>query len=507
MSKTSTKKYKYSRIQYFFWLLSGAEISILKDCPTDYNRQAGIGFTIFMTTLLAFFSGSYAGYYFGESYLSAFIFGIIWASLIFSIDRSMVVTLKKDPTKEKQNFWAAFLSRGVLAILIAFIISIPLELLIFKDNIEVHKPEFIQNKILTIQGNQKTIEGLDDILNRGQRIDSDLSEVQEESKFAEPQNNPAFDQIKRNLNNKIAEKDALRIKMNSAITARQNAWSAIPTYFDSRDSTYKENPNSSQYRTWEIRRNEATQATRNFNAFDQASLNTLQKQKDDFIREWRDNLTEKEKELLDDKAKNRNKEITADDNITSARNQIDSLLVKNQNGFVFNFMVLEDAAKRYKEVLVPIEVSNSSDDEININDNQDTAPKFKKVMQYDHEGATILFLLWLIRILFFTIEILPTIAKIATPVGAYDWALYRKEEDIRKDLEQKTAKYLEQQQLLREIEDLAEQEQIKERTKIENDLHKGLLTEIAKAQDEVARKKIEEFKQKHLPVKQNGIEI
>lgn len=509
MSKISTNKYKYSKIQYFFWLLSGAEISILKDCPTDYNRQAGIGFTIFMTTLLAFFSGSYAGYYFGESYLSAIVFGTIWASLIFSIDRSMVVTLKKDPTKKKQNFWMAFITRAILALLIAFVISIPLELLIFKDNIEVHKPEFIQNKILTIQGNQKTIEGIDDILNRGQRIDSDLTKVQEESKFTEPQNNPAFDQIKRNLNNKIAEKEALRTKMNSAITARQNAWSAVPTYFDSRDSIYKKNTNSSQYRTWEIRRNEATQAIQNFKAFDQASLNALQKQKDDFIRDWRENLTQKEKELLEDKEKNRDKERTADDNITGARNQIDSLLVKNQNGFVFNFMVLEDAAKRYKEVLIPIETS-ANNNELNESENAEasqTSQKFKKVTQYDPEGATIFFLLWLIRILFFTIEILPTVAKIATPLGAYDWALYRKEEDIRKDLEQKTAKYLEQQQLLREIEDLAEQEQIKERTKIENDLHKGLLTEIAKAQDEVARKKIEEFKQKHLPVKQNGIEI
>lgn len=60
MSKTSKSKSKsfdkkYSKIQSFFWLLSGAEINILKDCPTDYNRQAGIGFTIFMTTLLAFF--------------------------------------------------------------------------------------------------------------------------------------------------------------------------------------------------------------------------------------------------------------------------------------------------------------------------------------------------------------------------------------------------------------------------------------------------------------------
>src|SRR5690554_5163803 len=135
MSKISTNKYKYSKIQYFFWLLSGAEISILKECPTDYNRQAGIGFTIFMTTLLAFCSGSYAGWFFGESWTSALVFGLIWASLIFSIDRSMVITMKKDPTKPKQNFWLAFLTRAVLAALIAFVISIPLELLIFKDNI------------------------------------------------------------------------------------------------------------------------------------------------------------------------------------------------------------------------------------------------------------------------------------------------------------------------------------------------------------------------------------
>lgn len=509
MKKNLTNKYKYSKVQYFFWLLSGAEISVLKDCPTDYNRQAGIGFTIFMTSFLAFCSGSYAGYFFGESWTSAVIFGLIWGTLIFSIDRSMVITLKKDPSKEKQNFWMAFITRAILAILIAFVISIPLELLIFKDNIEVHKPEFIQSKILTIQGNQKTIEGIDDILNRGQRIDSNLTNVQEEIKFTEPQDNPSFDQIKRDLNKKRAEKISLRTKMNSAITARQNTWSAIPTYYDTRDSTYKKNTNSDQYKTWEQRRKEATRALQDFNNFDQASLNALQKKKDDFIKAWRDDLTGKESDLLEDQERNRNEETTAITNITDAREQIDSLLSKNQNGFVFNFMVLEDAAKRYKEVLIPIETSTNNN-EISESENPEvsqTPQKFKKVTQYDPEGATIFFLLWLIRILFVTIEILPTVAKIATPVGAYDWAVYQKEEDIRKDLEQKTSKYLEQQQRLREIENLAEQEQIKERTKIENDLHKGLLTEIAKAQDEVARNKIEEFKQNHLPVEQNRVEI
>lgn len=510
MKEKSTNKYKYSKIQYFFWLLSGAEISILKECPTDYNRQAGIGFTIFMTTLLAFCSGSYAGWFFGESWTSAIVFGLIWALLIFSIDRSMVITMKKDPTKPKQNFWMAFLTRAVLAALIAFVISIPLELLIFKDNIEIHKPEFIQNKVLTIQGNQKAIEGITDIVERGQKIENELSDVQEEIKFTEPQDNPAFDQIKRDLNNKLAVKTSLDNTRINAITTRQNAWAAIPTYFDTRDSIYKKDTRSNQYIVWQQRSNTATRAIQEFNNFDQKGLNQLQKQKDEFIENWKNDLSIKQVQLNSDKAKNDNRERNADDNIVTARNQIDSLLIKNQNGFVFNFMVLEDAAKRYREVLVPIEASNTINNEISSTEDEQTnlePQRFKKVTQYDQEGAAIFFLLWLIRILFFTIEILPTIAKIATPLGAYDRAIYRKEKDLELELEQRTEKHLENQKILREIEDIAEQEQLKERTKIENQLHKELLTEIAKAQDEVAKQKIEEFKRQHLKIKQNGIQV
>ena len=51
---------------------------------------------------------------------------------------------------------------------------------------------------------------------------------------------------------------------------------------------------------------------------------------------------------------------------------------------------------------------------------------------------------------------------------------------------------------LREIEFEAEQKQLKDRVKIENELHKELITEIASVQNEVARKKIDDFKNKHL---------
>jgi hypothetical protein len=133
---------KYSKLQYFFWLISGCEISVLKNCPTDYNRQAGIGLTIFMTTLMAFASGTYAGWFFAKNIFGSICFGLLWAALIFSIDRSMVITMKKNPTKIKQSLWIPFSSRALMAILIAFIISIPLELLIFSDNIDIHTTNF-----------------------------------------------------------------------------------------------------------------------------------------------------------------------------------------------------------------------------------------------------------------------------------------------------------------------------------------------------------------------------
>jgi len=464
MSKTSTKKYKYSKIQYFFWLLSGAEISILKDCPTDYNRQAGIGFTIFMTTLLAFFSGSYAGYYFGESYLSAVIFGIIWASLIFSIDRSMVVTLKKDPTKEKQNFWAAFLSRGVLAILIAFIISIPLELLIFKENIDLHMDKYKLDQVYSVQQASKRNEAISDkqrILTNDSLV---LGKVETQLSQGEPKGDSEYDRLKAEIQNKQNDYDALLRKLNAARTESNNAFNNVPTYYDYISESNVKDRSSQQWITYENKLAQRRKAQDNLNKFNKKELDDLKKRRQEYIDSWIANLKEEQKRLNDNIVQTStsiNKGLATAD---TAKNEFQDK-IKDKKGFVLRFMVLENLA----------------------------TPNNPEIP----EGATIFMLLWLIRILFFTIEILPTIAKIATPIGAYDRAIYRKEKDIELELEEKISEYLKQQKILRDIEHEAEKEQIKERIQIENSLHKELLTEIANVQNKIAKQKIEEFKDKH----------
>lgn len=464
MSKTSTKKHKYSKIQYFFWLLSGAEISILKDCPTDYNRQAGIGFTIFMTTLLAFFSGSYAGYYFGESYLSAVIFGIIWASLIFSIDRSMVVTLKKDPTKEKQNFWSAFLSRTVLALLIAFIISIPLELLIFKENIELHMDKYKLDQVYSVQQASKRNEAISDKQQILRNDSLTIDKLETQLSQGEPQGDPEYSNLKLDIQKKQREYDLLQSSLNIARTEANNSYNNVPTHYDNSSESIVKNRNSQQWITYENKLHQRIQAQGSLNKFNKKGLDGLKKQRQDYTTKWITNLKGEQKRINENiiqTSTSINKGLATAD---TAKNDFQDK-IKDKKGFVLRFMVLENLATT----------------------NNPEIP----------EGATIFMLLWLIRILFFTIEILPTIAKIATPIGAYDRAIYRKEKDLELELEERTSGYLKQQKKLRDIEYEAEQQQMKERILIENSLHKELLNEIATVQNKIARQKIDEFKKKH----------
>ena len=70
---------KYSRIQYFLWLVAGSEISVLKICPNDYNRHANIGLMIIITSLFAGMTAFIAGSTFEkENTTGVVIFAFVW---------------------------------------------------------------------------------------------------------------------------------------------------------------------------------------------------------------------------------------------------------------------------------------------------------------------------------------------------------------------------------------------------------------------------------------------
>jgi hypothetical protein len=121
-------------LKNFFILCSGVDKDIVQSCSNgEQNKYAGIGATVFFTAVMAFLAGSYALYTVFDNYYVAAFFGFIWGLLIFNLDRFIVSTIKK-----RDRFKSEFIQatpRIILAIIIAIVISKPLEIKIFEKEI------------------------------------------------------------------------------------------------------------------------------------------------------------------------------------------------------------------------------------------------------------------------------------------------------------------------------------------------------------------------------------
>lgn len=120
----------------FFWICSGANRRILRQCPTDWAKYAGIGGTILFTALMASLSGGYAMYTVFRSERMAILLGVFWGLLIFNLDRFIVNTMYSDGkvTISWREFYSG-LPRVIMAIFLGVVISTPLELKIYEDGI------------------------------------------------------------------------------------------------------------------------------------------------------------------------------------------------------------------------------------------------------------------------------------------------------------------------------------------------------------------------------------
>lgn len=142
----------------FLWICAGVNRKILRQCPTDYAKYAGIGGTILFTALMAMLSGGYAmSTIFTDENKEpiipvAILFGVFWGLLIFNLDRFIVNTMYSDGkhTISKGEFIAG-LPRIIIAIFLGVVISMPLELKIFEDEIKIKIEENIKERIKEYQ--------------------------------------------------------------------------------------------------------------------------------------------------------------------------------------------------------------------------------------------------------------------------------------------------------------------------------------------------------------------
>ena len=122
-------------LKRFFILCSGADTTLLNNCSEgEQTKYAGIGATVFFTAVMAFIASAYALFTVFDTIPAAIFFGLIWGLLIFNLDRFIVSTIKKRESFIDELIQAT--PRLLLALIIAVVISKPLELKIFQKEID-----------------------------------------------------------------------------------------------------------------------------------------------------------------------------------------------------------------------------------------------------------------------------------------------------------------------------------------------------------------------------------
>jgi len=140
-----------SRFTRFLWWCAGADPHFMLESPMqDRVKYAGIGGIVFATGLMAVFAGYVAfDVAFGPKVMAtgespgfnwlAGVFSIFWGSVIFNLDRFIVSSTGKGDGTDKIT-WSEFkqaIPRILIALILGFTISKPLEIKIIESEIDV----------------------------------------------------------------------------------------------------------------------------------------------------------------------------------------------------------------------------------------------------------------------------------------------------------------------------------------------------------------------------------
>ena len=410
ISKT-TREVSY--LTRFLWFIAGADIEMLSLCPLDYKKYEAIGMTILMTALVGFAAGSSAAWYFTEDALWTLVFGLFWSLLIFSIDRSLVVTLKKDPYK-KSYYVLPLVFRGFLAILVAGIMSIPLELLVFNG--------FIQNDI----ENYKS-----DLLKQQHKDSFDAQQSAEYHSKSKSLNqllkmeSCKKDDIEMLINNKRSERQREVNMLNHPNTTTYNNAKASSNGLQRQLNELYSLPNSDYRRNRipglrsQINHERRIMASER-NAWN-SKVNAHISELDNEIAQLSDALrVVKEKIAKTDREKQRvdSTSVSYQARAEESLNKTDERF-RNGNNFTLYYAVLAHAIYKTHKVT---------------HERMGTDGKTYTYETEEFVNKDFMFLLWFIRAMFFVIELLPSIVKVVSKAGQYELRVYHQEEELKKYL-------------------------------------------------------------------------
>lgn len=178
-NETSLKDIKWGgALNEFLWTFAGVDKKLLRQCPSEYAKYAGMGGTILCTSIMAMISGAYAIYFVFESSLIACAFGIFWGILILNLDRFIVSTMYSDGkhTISRMELWSG-LPRIIMAIFLGVVISTPLEMKLFEERIDIQISE-IQNERIRGFVNETQKSELEELKSERSSIENNIEQRQ-----------------------------------------------------------------------------------------------------------------------------------------------------------------------------------------------------------------------------------------------------------------------------------------------------------------------------------------
>ncbi len=122
-------------IKKFFWSCAGADIEVLEECHSDQTKYLSIGIIIFLVACFAGIAMFFAASTIVENPLIAAGIGFLWSIMILMLDRLIVATIRNDEFTTGREKLIAAIPRVTLAIIIAVVISRPIEVKIFEEEI------------------------------------------------------------------------------------------------------------------------------------------------------------------------------------------------------------------------------------------------------------------------------------------------------------------------------------------------------------------------------------
>lgn len=177
-----------SWVEEKMWSFGAFDKPMLRMLKQDHGAKTGLGAAIFMTSLLACCTGTYAFYKISDNTFLAFIVGLIWGTMIYVLDRNIVASMAYTGEKHKvRQFFKSCCTVGlrlVISIFIGVVISTPIEMLIFSGKIDEFKnfehEQFIKREIASYQH-----EISKDLVAKKMRINAELADVRQRMDWEE----------------------------------------------------------------------------------------------------------------------------------------------------------------------------------------------------------------------------------------------------------------------------------------------------------------------------------